>query len=111
MNYLFLLLDLLFIVAAVMYFYERSYSKRLNRELDRVSKAYGELIAQTSLREADLLDDLQREREVSDNLAPIVESYVRIIDETAALLKDDKPPSLEIERAILKQYHERRTHR
>lgn len=111
MQYFFALIYVLFAVATVMYFYERAHCRHVERENERLTKAYGELVAQTSLREADLLDDLKAEREVSDNLAPIVESYVKIIDETAALLKDDNPPSIVVERAILKQYHERRIHR
>jgi hypothetical protein len=40
----------------------------------------------------------------ADRLAAIVREYVRVCDETAALLKDDQPPAMTNERLALSEH-------
>ena len=83
----------------------------LEHEVERLTETYRELNTQSSMREAALLDELIAERNSANLLAPIVEGYVSIIENTAALLQDDTPPSLANEKQALLLYHERKANR
>lgn len=79
------------------------------RENLSLSNAYAELTIGAQKREAALLAEKQTAsrrmrmaEEDADRLAPTVAEYVRIVDETAALLKDDNAPQLLAERDALR---------
>lgn len=88
---------------------------RAERRANTAEKAYGELSAQSECREQHLRDELNRSdarvtlqvqalaktstrlleaQQVADLLAPIVRQYAKDLEETAALLKDEKPPTV-----------------
>lgn len=82
---------------------------RVSRQTSaRLGAAYAELTKGAQRREADLLS----ERNIwsgraavaeadADRMAPALAQFVKDIDDTAALLKDDKPPALSAEREAL----------
>lgn len=80
----------------------------LRRENAVTSNAYGELLAGSTKRESALVAerDTWSYRAASaeadaDRLAPIVAQYIKDVDDTAALLKDDRPPALTTERTAV----------
>lgn len=86
--------------------------QQLRREKSTLARAYAELAKGAEKREADLV----KERNAwaaratvaeadADRLAPVVGQYLKDIDETAALLKDEQPPTLKAEREALCGHH------
>jgi len=90
-------------------FLVKAITQRDNAELDRnrVRQMYHELLESSNKREVALLAELTLERADADRLAVIVVNYVKIIDETAVLLKDPEPPPLTAEREALKLHAEK----
>lgn len=79
------------------------------RENLALSKAYAELLAGSQKREAALIaeKDAWAARASSalgdsERLAAIVAEYLKIIDDTAALMKDEQPPPMAAEREALR---------
>lgn len=80
----------------------------LRRENRTLSAAYSELTKGAQRREADLLSErnLWSARAAvaeadADRLAPLVAAFVKIVEETAGLLRDENPPALTPERQAL----------
>ncbi len=107
---------------AVFLGYYTAKCRALTREKDTTARAYAELLAGSQERERHLLNEVAFEREAffaadlarkvaldryataeadADRLAPIVEQFLKDIDDTAALLKDENPPAMAKERMAL----------
>lgn len=90
-----------------------SENRELRRKINTAEKAFAEVVSGAGKREAGLLTqmrklraDLDSANADADRLAPIVEQYVKDMDSTAALLKDDQPPALAAERESLRLHAE-----
>lgn len=95
-------------------------ARYVGRKLETTERAYAELIKGSVDREQTLQRDLKHTHALldlaqgrmnhaecdADRLAPIVANYVKIIDETAALLKDETPPPIAAEREALRLHEE-----
>lgn len=110
-HFFFGLIFVLFVGALLAYLRERSHCRVIELKYDRLWRAYRELTESSALINHSILEELNAEKRVSDALIPTVEMYVKIIEETAALLKDDQPPSVATEKESIRLYHETRAHR